>query len=52
MTWRNVPPNSLLVPKVVAGDFYNALAKAKSSVGEDELQRYEDWTQKYGMEGA
>jgi len=51
-SWRAVPESLLLEPTVSAQDFHNVLAKAKSSVGEEELQRYDEWTKQFGMEGA
>jgi vacuolar protein-sorting-associated protein 4 len=52
MSWQEMPDNGLLPPKVRAEDFYGALAKAKSSVRTNELQRYQEWTEEFGMEGA
>ena len=52
MTWKDVPENKLLESKVKPEDFYKALAKAKSSVSTEDLQRCQEWTTEFGMEGA
>jgi len=52
MTWRDVPPDKMWAPKVVADDFYTALAKAKPTVGQSEIQRCDDFTKEYGTEGG
>lgn len=53
MTWEEVPKNRLLEPAVTAADFVRMLneRKVKASVGVGELQRYEDWTEQFGVEG-
>jgi vacuolar protein-sorting-associated protein 4 len=53
MTWEEVPKNRLLEPPVTAEDFARVLRerKVKASVGVSELQRYEDWTEQFGVEG-
>lgn len=52
MTWESVPKNGLLVPAVTAEDFWSVLKeqRVKSSVGADELQRYKNWTDEFGLE--
>jgi vacuolar protein-sorting-associated protein 4 len=53
MTWEGVPKNRLWEPPVTAADFKQVLRdrRVKSSVGVGELQRYEDWTREFGVEG-
>ncbi len=47
MTWEKVPRSKLREPPITAKDFFQVLkvGKVKSSVGGDELQKYEDWTE-------
>ncbi|KAK4153985.1 P-loop containing nucleoside triphosphate hydrolase protein [Chaetomidium leptoderma] len=54
MTWEKVPKNRLWDPPVTAADFKQVLRdrRVKSSVGAGELQRYEDWTHEFGVEGS
>jgi vacuolar protein-sorting-associated protein 4 len=53
MTWENVPKNRLREPPVTAAAFKQVLRdrRVKSSVGVGELQRYENWTREFGVEG-
>ncbi|KAK3292806.1 P-loop containing nucleoside triphosphate hydrolase protein [Chaetomium fimeti] len=53
MTWEGVPRNRLREPPVTVGDFERVLRdrRVKASVGVSELQRYEDWTHEFGVEG-
>jgi vacuolar protein-sorting-associated protein 4 len=54
MTWERVPKNRLREPPVTAADFMQVLRerRVKSSVGVGELQKYEDWTHEFGVEGS
>jgi vacuolar protein-sorting-associated protein 4 len=54
MGWEKVPENRLLEPPVTAADFKTVLRdrRVKSSVGVGELQKYEDWTHEFGVEGS
>ncbi|KAL2168670.1 hypothetical protein VTG60DRAFT_6953 [Thermothelomyces hinnuleus] len=54
MTWEEVPKNRLREPPVTAEDFRQVLRerRVKSSVGAGELQRYEDWTNEFGIDGS
>jgi vacuolar protein-sorting-associated protein 4 len=54
MTWEGVPRNRLREPPVTAADFMQVLRerRVKSSVGVGELQKYEDWTHEFGVEGS
>lgn len=54
MTWEGVPMNRLREPAVTEEDFVSVLRdrKVKASVGVGELQRYEDWTKQFGVEGS
>ncbi len=48
----DVDPQKLKVPKCKAKDFLDATAAGNSSVGPDELTRFEEWTAEFGSEGA
>lgn len=52
MTWRDIPANQLLGPAVVKEDFYSALARAKPTVDDKQLEKHHKWTKEYGMDGA
>ncbi len=52
MTIMEVPPRMLAVPRVTMEDFYVVMKKAKSSVGSEELTKYDEWTREFGEEGA
>jgi vacuolar protein-sorting-associated protein 4 len=47
----SVPSDKLVVPVITYADFEKALARAHSSVGVDELQRFISWTEEFGQEG-
>lgn len=51
MSLYDVPGERLAVPRISAEDFAKALGKAHSSVGVDELGRFESWTSEFGQEG-
>jgi vacuolar protein-sorting-associated protein 4 len=51
MSLYDVPQNMLRVPVVEYADFLKALGKAHSSVGSNELQTFESWTEEFGQEG-
>ena len=51
MNLYDVPSDKLEVPIVTYQDFVQALNKAHASVGSDELDQYEQWTQEFGQEG-
>lgn len=42
----------LAVPPVKISHFENALTRTHTSVGEEELTRYTEWTEEFGEEGA
>ncbi|CAM9729548.1 unnamed protein product [Ectocarpus sp. 4 AP-2014] len=46
-----VPTEKLLVPDVCYDDFLKALTKSGSSVSEEELTRFVEWTEDFGQEG-
>lgn len=54
MTWDQVPKNRLREPLVTVEDFKQVLKerRVKSSVGAGELQRYEEWTNEFGIDGS
>jgi len=52
MNWRQVSPSQLLLPAVTVEDFYEALKNVKPTVLEDEITKYGEWTNQFGMEGS
>ncbi|KAN0102289.1 hypothetical protein V8E51_012799 [Hyaloscypha variabilis] len=52
LTWNGVPPEKLKEPPLMPEDFFAVLKHAKVSVGSDEIKNYDEWTKKYGLEGA
>ena len=51
MGMYDVPAGKLKEPSVSFGDFMQALSKQKPSVCEEDLLKYEDFTEKFGQEG-
>lgn len=51
MSLYDIPGDKLAVPLITFEDFQKALNKAHSSVGADELTRFETWTAEFGQEG-
>jgi SpoVK/Ycf46/Vps4 family AAA+-type ATPase len=52
MRWTEVPSSQLKEPDLSSDDLLAAFKKVKPSVGGEEMQKYEDWTEKFGLEGA
>lgn len=52
MNLWDVDPDKLKVPDVSVKDFRKALKHSFSSVSEDELEKYDDWTRQFGQEGG
>ncbi|KAE8448718.1 hypothetical protein EG329_008933 [Mollisiaceae sp. DMI_Dod_QoI] len=52
MNWRQVPASKLQESIVVAEDFFEVLQNVKPTVSLDEIKKYLEWTELYGMEGA
>lgn len=52
MTLNDVPSGKLRPPVVSADDFFNILESAKPSVSQTDLQRQEEFTTEFGMEGS
>lgn len=48
----DVPPEKLKAPDVTVADFEKVLRHAFSSVSDEELERYVEWTKMFGQEGA
>ena len=48
----DVPSEKLKVPDVSIKDFERALEHSCTSVSPEELERFEDWTKKFGQEGV
>jgi vacuolar protein-sorting-associated protein 4 len=51
LTLWDVPPDKLRAPDVEVKDFQQVLKHSISSVSEDELKRYDDWTTRFGQDG-
>ncbi|CAK7199993.1 hypothetical protein SEUCBS139899_002681 [Sporothrix eucalyptigena] len=52
MTWKDIPNGKARAPPLTLEDFFTAVSKVKPSVGENEIQRCEEWTAQFGLEGA
>lgn len=52
MTLWDIEPQKLKAPDVSFKDFEKVLTHAFSSVSENELERFVDWTRQFGQEGA
>lgn len=52
MTLWDVPPEKLKAPDVSFKDFENVLKHSFTSVSEEELERFVEWTRQFGQEGA
>jgi len=48
----DVPPEKLKAPDVSVKDFETVLKHSVSSVSKEELEKYAEWTKKFGQEGA
>lgn len=52
MTLHEIPePELLQPPQVDIDDYYNALGKIKATVSQKDLDKHEDFTRDFGMEG-
>lgn len=51
-TLWDIPPEKLKAPDVAFGHFENVLRNGFSSVSQDELKEYDNWTAQFGQEGA
>ena len=51
MTMLDMDPTLLLAPDIWADDFHVALTKTKPTVAQDDLGKYEDWTEEFGQDG-
>jgi vacuolar protein-sorting-associated protein 4 len=52
MTLWEVPPEKLVAPPVQRTDFEKVMRNSVSTVSEDELQRFVEWTKLFGQDGA
>ena len=52
MTCDEVPDDRLISPPVTMEDFQRVIRRSRSSVGQDELQKYVKWTEDFGRDGA
>lgn len=48
----DVPPEKLKAPDVSLRDFETVMKHSFTSVSNDELKQYDDWTKQFGQEGA
>lgn len=48
----DVPPDKLRAPLVRVGDFEKVMRHSCSTVSDDELTRFEEWTKLFGQDGA
>jgi vacuolar protein-sorting-associated protein 4 len=52
MTYNEVPRDRLLPPPVTLEDFQRVIRRSRSSVSQDELQKYVQWTADFGRNGS
>lgn len=52
MTLWEVPPPKLDAPPVRFSDFEKVMGHSHTTVSDDELKRFQDWTAKFGQDGA
>jgi len=52
MSWKQVPSKKMLEPPVQAADVLAVLKKFKSSVGHQDVEKCQAWTEEFGSEGA
>lgn len=50
MTWMEIKPGKLLIPKVKKNDYIKSIQEVKPSVNQKDLVRYEEWTRDFGSE--
>jgi len=48
MTWNDVDGDELIQPPTKFGDFEQSIRSIKSSVGIDDITKYDEWTQQFG----
>ncbi|XP_028392111.1 vacuolar protein sorting-associated protein 4B-like isoform X1 [Dendronephthya gigantea] len=51
MSWMDVPGDKLLEPVVDMGDMCRSLATTRPTVNQDDLKKYEKFTEDFGQEG-
>lgn len=52
MSLWDVPPEKLKAPMVVRADFEKVMRSSVTTVSDEELERYTEWTKLFGQEGA
>ena len=52
MTLWEVPPEKLEAPPVRVTDFEKVMKHSVSTVSQEELKRFEEWTAMFGQDGA
>ena len=51
ITKENLTGDQVQKNKIGAEDFYKAITNTKSTVGREDLQKYDEWTKDFGVEG-
>lgn len=51
MTMVDMDPSLLQAPPICMEDFQSALTKTKPTVAQDDLLKYEEWTEEFGQDG-
>jgi len=51
MDLDKIDPDELIEPHVTRDDFTLALHNIRPTVNKDDLEKYDEWTQNFGMEG-
>ncbi|KMU90308.1 suppressor protein of bem1/bed5 double mutants [Coccidioides immitis H538.4] len=52
MSWVDVDADKLLEPPLLLRDFVKAVKSSRPTVSEEDLEKNEEWTKKFGSEGA
>ena len=52
MTWTEVDSDKLLEPPLLLKDFVKAVNGSRPTVSHDDIKRSEEWTARFGSEGA
>jgi Vps4 C terminal oligomerisation domain len=52
MTWQGVPPGMLQRPIPKPEDILDALGKIKSTVSDEDAERFQGWTERFGSSGS
>lgn len=52
MSWVDVDADKLLEPPLLLRDFVKAIKSSRPTVSTEDLEKNEEWTKKFGSEGA